>query len=208
MTGAAAKTDAALRATLKTVVALNLAYFCIEIVAGLAIGSVSLFADSVDFLEDASISLLVLYGLAWSPRARARLGMGLAGIIVVPSLAALAMAWQRYASGVAPEPFILGATGAGALCVNALCAWLLARHRQGRGSLMKAAFLSARNDAFANVAIIAAGFATAATLSPWPDLVVGLGIAVLNGGVAWDVWEAARRERTDPGPGYRSDHPE
>jgi hypothetical protein len=31
------------------------------------------------------------------------------------------------------------------------CAFLLARHRHGGGSLIRAAFLSARNDAVANV---------------------------------------------------------
>src|SRR3712207_7064819 len=46
--------------------------------------------------------------------------------------------------------------------------------RTHSGSLTRAAFLSARNDAIANVAIIAAGLLTAATLAIWPDLVVGL----------------------------------
>ncbi|MGE0024841.1 MAG: cation transporter, partial [Hyphomicrobium sp.] len=40
-----------------TVALLNLAYFGIEFAVALSIGSVSLFADSVDFLEDASINL-------------------------------------------------------------------------------------------------------------------------------------------------------
>jgi hypothetical protein len=48
------------------------------------------------------------------------------------------------------------------------------------GSLTKAAFLSARNDVLANVAIVAAGLVTAYTFSIWPDLIVGLGIAVIN----------------------------
>jgi Co/Zn/Cd efflux system component len=54
---------------------------------------------------------------------------------------------------------------------------------------------SARNDAWANIAIIAAGLLTAATLSAWPDLVVGLGIALMNGDAAREVWQAARQER-------------
>lgn len=61
----------------------------------------------------------------------------------------------------------------------------------------RAAFLSARNDAVANIAIIAAGFVTAATLSGIPDLVVGLGIGALNIGAAREVWEAAREEHAD-----------
>src|SRR5579872_245003 len=64
-----------------------------------------------------------------------------------------------------------------------------------RGSVTKAAFLSARNDAIANVAIIAAGLVTAGLWpSVWPDLLVGLAIAALNADAAREIWEAAREE--------------
>ncbi len=63
-----------------------------------------------------------------------------------------------------------------------------------RGSLTRAAFLSARNDTLANVAIIVAGFLTAYTLSVWPDLIVGLGITLMNAHAAREVWTAARTE--------------
>ena len=185
-----------LRATLGVVVALSLGACGVEVVVALVLGSVSLLADSVDFLEDASINLLVLAGLAWSGRARARLGMGLAAVILAPGLATAAMAWHRWGSPVPPEPLGLGLTGCGALLVNAACALLLARHREAAGSLMKAAYLSARNDTLANAAIIAAAVATRATRSAWPDLAVGLAIALLNAGAAWEVWGAARRERS------------
>ena len=93
-----------------------------------------------------------------------------------------------------PAPFVLSLTGGGALVVNLGCALLLARHREHAGSLSKAAWLSARNDAFANLAIIAAGLLTAATLSIWPDLQVGVGITAMNADAAREVWTAARRE--------------
>jgi Co/Zn/Cd efflux system component len=47
----------------------------------------------------------------------------------------------------------------------------------------------------ANVAIVATGLAAAATLSVWPDLIVGLGIAALNADAARQVMNAARAER-------------
>src|SRR5918911_1207165 len=72
--------------TVRRVAALNLAYFGVEFAVALAIGSVSLFADNIDFLEDASLNLLILAGLGWSLRARARLGMGLAFVLLVPGL--------------------------------------------------------------------------------------------------------------------------
>ena len=64
-----------LRKVVITVAILNLAYFVIEFAVALMIGSVSLFADSVDFLEDASINLLIAAALGWSAPSRARLGM-------------------------------------------------------------------------------------------------------------------------------------
>ena len=48
-----------LRQAVLTVAVLNLGYFGIEFAVATAIGSVSLFADSVDFLEDASVNLLI-----------------------------------------------------------------------------------------------------------------------------------------------------
>ena len=56
---------------------------------------------------------------------------------------------------------------------------------------------SRRNDALANVAIIAAGFVTAYTLSAWPDLIVGLGIAAMNADAAREVLTAARDEHRE-----------
>ena len=187
-----------LRRTVATVAGLNLAMFAVEIVVALSGGSVSLFADSVDFLEDASINLLILVGLSWSVCAKARLGMGLAAIILVPGLATLVMAWHRYASGAPPEAVAVGVTGLVALAVNTTCAVLLVRHRTAAGSLTRAAFLSARNDTLANVAIVAVGIVTLWWRSPWPDLAIGLAIGVLNAGAAWEVWEAARDEHRLP----------
>jgi len=189
-----------LRQTVLLVALLNLAYFGIEFAVAIAIGSVSLFADSIDFLEDASINLLIAMALSWSAINRSRVGMALAAILFVPVLATLWMAWQKFAFPVPPAPIPLSATGAGALAVNLTCALMLARFRSRGDSLTRAAFLSARNDAFANVAIVLAGFLTLATISAWPDLIVGLGIAVLNIDAAGEVLAAARKERAEANP--------
>jgi len=187
--------DAALRRTVITVALLNLSYFGIEFAVGLAIGSVSLFADSVDFLEDASVNLLIFFAMAWSSVARARVGMILAGILLVPAIALIWSLWGKFTNPIPPEPFALWVTGLGALAINLFCAFLLARYRAHSGSLTRAAFLSARNDAIANVAIVLAGLSTAFVWqSVWPDVVVGVAIAVLNVDAAREIWEAARDE--------------
>ena len=187
--------DPALRRVVVTVASLNLAYFGVEFAVALAIGSVSLFADSVDFLEDASINLLILAALAWTARSRAKVGMALAAILLAPGIATLWTAWDKFNVPVAPDPMPLTLVGLGALAVNLTCAFMLARYRHHGGSLTKAAFLSARNDALANVAIVAAGLVTALIWrAAWPDLIVGLAIAAFNADAAREVWQAARAE--------------
>ncbi|MBN8940487.1 MAG: cation transporter [Rhizobiales bacterium] len=189
-------TNAALRRVVLTVAALNLAYFAVEFSVALAIGSVSLFADSIDFLEDASVNVLIFAALGWTAKRRARVGMVLAAILLVPGLATAWTAWQKFNLPVAPDPLALSLAGLGALAVNLCCAFMLARYRHHSGSLTKAAFLSARNDALANVAIVAAGLVTAFVWrSASPDVIVGLAIALMNVDAAREVWEAARKER-------------
>ena len=186
--------DQGVRESVRLAASLNLAYFFIEFSVALVIGSVSLFADSVDFLEDVSLNFLILAALGWSLRSRARLGMVLAGILLVPGLATLWTAWHKFLAPIPPAPLALSLAGLGALAVNLSCALMLAKHRHHSGSLTKAAFLSARNDALANVAIILAGLLTVLTHSAWPDLITGLGIGAMNADAAREVWQAAREE--------------
>ncbi|WP_263418188.1 cation transporter [Terriglobus albidus] len=187
--------DAGLRRVVRIVALANLTYFFVEFAVAKRIGSVSLFADSIDFLEDAAINLLIVIALGWSLKRRARVGMLLAGIILIPTAALLWTAWQKLIAPRPPEPRLLSGTGLGALVVNFGCALLLARFRHHSGSLTRAAFLSARNDTLANIAIIMAGLITLGWRTGWPDLIVGFGIAIMNADAAKTVWKAASKER-------------
>ena len=126
--------------------------------------------------------------------------MALAGILLIPGLATLWAAVQKFSRPVPPEPLPLSLTGTGALIVNLVCARMLVRYRRHSGSLTRAAFLSARNDAFANVASIGAGLITVPLRSAWPDLVVGLSIAAVNADAAKQVYTAARDEHRSARP--------
>lgn len=189
-----AEAYASLRRIVLVVALLNLGYFGIEFAVAMGIGSVSLFADSVDFLEDASVNLLIWAAFAWSLKARSRVGMALAGILLVPALATLWAAWGKFQAPIPPAPLPLSMTALGAMLVNLACALMLTRYRSHRGSLTRAAFLSARNDVFANVAIVVAALVTRVHPSAWPDLIVGLGIMAVNADAAREVWTAARDE--------------
>ena len=183
-----------LRRTEALVAAANFAYFFVEFAVARTIGSVSLLADSVDFLEDTAVNTLIFIALGWSLAARARTGKLMAIIICVPAVAAVWEAVAKFSSPEAPDPVSLILTAGGAIVVNAGCALLLARVRHHGGSLSQAAFLAARNDVAANAAIIVMGGLTAWTRSGWPDIALGLLIVVLNLSAAREVWEAATEE--------------
>jgi Co/Zn/Cd efflux system component len=175
----------------QVVAGLNLVYFLIE--AGMAqrIHAVSLFADSIDFLEDASMSILVLVGMAWSLAHRARLGRVLALMLAIPSLLTVWTLWHQFGSPVTPDASLLALTGLGALVVNLYCAWRLLPLKNIEGSLSKAACLASRNDAIGNIAILIAAGITWWKPSHWPDLVVGVGIFLMNADASLQIWKAA-----------------
>ena len=121
----------------------------------------------------------------------------LAGLILLPAIAALWTAIHRILEGGTPQPLVLGATGIGALMINLVCAMLLVRLRSGHRSLGRGAWLAARNDALANVLIIVAGAVMLMWASPIPDIVVGLVIAAVNAGAAVEVFREAREEHPE-----------
>lgn len=174
---------------------LNLGYFGIEFAVAQIIGSVSLFADSVDFLEDASINLLIVVALGWTARRQSIVGSVLALVILVPTVATVWTAVIKILNPAPPEVTPLALTAFGALVVNLTCAVLLVRHRNHAGSLATAAWLSARNDALANTAIIIVALLTVWLHTGWLDIILGLAIALLNADAARAVWKAARAER-------------
>lgn len=105
------------------------------------------------------------------------------------------MALLKFSVLVPPSPVPLAITGAGALAINLSCALMLLRYRPHGGSLTRAALLSAGNDVLANIAIILTSLVTVYTLSGWPDLIVGLGVAALNADAAREVYLVAQEER-------------
>ncbi|QTE27582.1 cation transporter [Propioniciclava sp. MC1595] len=183
-----------LRTAVLAVALLNLAYFFVEIGVAVGIGSVSLFADSVDFLEDTAVNLLIFVALGFTLRWRSVMGKVMAVIICVPAVAAAVSLILKAGNPEPPDPLSLTVTAGGAVLVNLACALILARFREHGGSMTTAAFLAARNDVLVNVAIIVMGLITAATLSGWPDIVLGAIIIVLNVSAAKEVWEAAENE--------------
>ena len=173
---------------------LNLLYFFVEFIVALNIRSVSLLADSIDFIEDASINFLIFFAVSLTTIKKARISILLSIIMLLPGITALWAIWQQIIHQEPPAPVELSTVAFGALIINCLCTLILMKFRNYSGSLTKAAFLSARNDAFANIAIMLTGIITILYPSIWPDIVVGLFIAYIRAESALVIFKNATKE--------------
>lgn len=184
-----------LRRVVSVVALLNFGYFFVEFAVALGAGSISLLADSVDFLEDTAINALILIALGWPLARRALMGKAMALVILGPAAVAGWQALQRFSDPTAPEVVPVVLASLGAIVINGVSAWLLAGVRHRGGSLSSAAFLSARNDVLVNVAIILMAIVTLWSGSGWPDLVLGCLIIAIALHAAYEVWEVSEEER-------------
>lgn len=158
---------------------INFAMFFVEVASGVKAGSVSLMADSLDFLGDSAnyaVSLFVL-GMALSVRAKAALVKGLTlavfGVLVLGAIA------YNLSIGKMPEPITMGVVAVLALVSNVAVALMLYKWREGDAN-MRSVWLCSRNDAIGNVAVVLAAALVAWTGTAWPDLVVAVMMAVLG----------------------------
>lgn len=171
----------------------NAVMFVVEFSGGLAARSVSLTADSLDFLTDAAnygISLAVL-GMAAATRARAALFKGLSlgavGVWVVANTV-----WNL-AQGTVPRAELMGTIGMLALATNLGVAALLFKYRDGDAN-MRSIWLCSRNDAIGNLAVLAAAGGVWASDLGWPDLAVAALLAWLPLSAAVRIVRQAREE--------------
>ncbi len=158
---------------------LNLGMVFVELAAAFYANSIALFADAVDFYEDAMTYFMAAALIGFGARARAGFGGALSLMMTVPCLWIAWKAVEQLLHGLPPDPLPMGAVALLALVVNVYCAILLAPHRQG-DSAHQGVWLSTRNDAIANIAVVVAAVATYAWQATWPDVAVGLVIVAIN----------------------------
>jgi cation diffusion facilitator family transporter len=163
---------------LVAVLLINAMMFGVELTAGLAARSTALLGDSLDMLGDALVygfSLYVLHrSAAWRARAAALKGI----VMLAFGVGVLVEATWRLRTGVVPEVPIMASIGVLALAANTICFLLLWRHRSDDLNL-RSTWLCSRNDLISNSAVLAAAAFVAQLQSLWPDLLVGVGIALL-----------------------------
>lgn len=168
--------------------AANLFFFCLEFMLAVEIRSVSLFSDSIVFLEGASVIVLISPKLGWSAPGREAFARFSRTMLLIPTCFTFWMIAANYFGAVIPSAAPLATTGAVLLLAN--IAFLLVLGRVF--SHLAAPLSHIRTHAIMNSAIVLAAFLTWGSGTMWPDVLAGLGILYMNGDAAEHIWLAAR----------------
>lgn len=172
-------------ATLRIVLAINAVMFAIEFASGLMARSIALLSDSLDNLGDATTYGLSLYAVARGTRAKAKVALFKAALILVAAMFVIGQVAYRFAYPAVPVFETMGVVSVIALAANITCLALLWKHREEDVN-MSSVWECSRNDIAANVAVFVAAGLVWSTGSAWPDLAVGLALAALL------LWSAVR----------------
>lgn len=166
------------RKTLRLVLGINAFMFVFEMALGLLAQSTGLIADSLDMLADASVYAIGLYAVGKSAHLKTRAArlsglaqIGLAMLVLVDVL-------RRFIFGSEPVGVLMIGVGCIALLANTACLALIAKHREN-GVHMRASWIFSKNDVIANAGVILSGVLVWIFGSRYPDLAIGLAIAVI-----------------------------
>lgn len=157
---------------------INAGMFIVELAGGILAHSNALVADSLDMFGDAFVYGLSLFVLTKSHHLQAKASM-IKGIIML--LFGLYVFWEsinKIINPVLPSAETITLLGILALIANAICFYLLTRHKD-KNINMKSAWICSRNDIYGNISVIGAGFLVGYFNSMWPDIIVGIGLAAL-----------------------------
>ena len=181
------------RTVLWMVLGINAVLFFVEFGVGWWARSTALLADSLDMLGDAFVYAFSLWVLHRGTRWRARAALSKGVVQLVFGLVVLSQAAWRAVDGTPPVADAMAIMGLVALAGNTWAFALLWRHRSDDIN-MKSTWLCSRNDLIANGAVLAAAAAVWQLDSVWPDVIVGVAVALLFLRTARDVIGDARGE--------------
>lgn len=170
--------DASQKRVLTVLLVINALMFVVELGFGWVAESTALIADSLDNLADAVVYGIGLYAVGRSMVHKAKAALlsgyfqGALGVLIVLDIG------RRVLMGSEPTSELMILVGVAALVANVICLLLMQKHRNGEVH-MRASWIFSKNDVVANVGVITAGGLVATLGSRWPDIIIGLIVAIV-----------------------------
>ena len=163
-----------------TVLAINFAFFLIEMTTGLIARSMGLVADSLDMLADAFVYGISLFAVGGSLMRKKQIAR-LAGYFQITlALIGFAEVLRRFfGAELLPDFTTMIYISTMALVANGICLYLLQKSKSKEEAHMKASMIFTSNDVIINLGVIVAALLVHWLDSSKPDLIIGTIVFVL-----------------------------
>lgn len=161
------------RNVLIAVLAINTAFFVVEITTGLLSRSMGLVADSLDMLADAFVYAISLFAVGKTAATKKNVAK-LAGYfqIILAAIGFIEVVRRFLSVEEVPDWGTMIVVSLLALIANSICLYLL-QHSKDKEAHMQASMIFTSNDIIINSGVIVGGILVWALQSGIPDLVIG-----------------------------------
>ena len=159
---------------------------------GIYADSSGLIANALDNASDSAVYAISYFAVGRSPR-RKTVAASVSGVmLLVLALGVMGDAVRRFMVGAEPVSGVMVAMSVIAAGINMWCLRLLGRLRLADVNL-RAAHTFSNNDFVSNLGVLVAAGLVAWTGQFWPDVIVGVAIAVVVGKGGVEILRDARR---------------
>lgn len=157
-----------------TVLAINFAFFVIEMTTGLFSKSMALVADSLDMLADSFVYGISLFAVGGSLIRKKQIAK-LAGYfqIALAVIGFMEVLRRFFGAEKLPDFTTMIIVSILALIANGICLYLLQKSKSKEEAHMKASMIFTSNDVIINLGVITAGLLVNWLNSSKPDLIIG-----------------------------------
>jgi len=163
-----------------TVLAINFAFFIIEMTTGLISKSMGLVADSLDMLADSFVYGISLFAVGGTIIKKKRIAK-LAGYfqITLAIIGFVEILRRFFGNEKLPDFSIMIIVSIFALIANGICLYLMQKSKSKKEAHMQASMIFTSNDVIINLGVITAGLLVNWLDSGKPDLIIGAIVFIL-----------------------------
>jgi Co/Zn/Cd efflux system component len=175
-------------------IALGILIFAGNVVLwAIAVGNNQLFKDGVDWVYDVALYGIAALVFGRDERAERVAALGIGAVMAVAGLHTLYDLFDKIVRPRPIEAWTLGFSAASAILIAYLIILVLFRFRHEPNPVIKATWLSSRNDAISTTGFALIGLLARLLPVRWPEYLFDLVVAAICFQATWAIWRATQR---------------
>lgn len=179
-------------------IALSILVFAVGVVAwALAVGNAQLFKDGVDWVYDVALYGIAAVVFGGDARAEKLAALAIGAVMAVAGLHTLYDLWDKIATPRPIEIWTLGFSAASAVVVAVAIVGVLWRFRGEDNPVIKATWLSSRNDVISTTGFALVGLLARVAPVRWPEYLFDVVVAGICFQATWAIWRSLKAAPAD-----------